>query len=128
MKTASFLASIVLASGPSTAHPADDQSLIGVYRGSIQTNGLMTASVGAELTIERIENGFVNATLETYVRAEAGSGCGKYAMRGTYQDNRLKLRGKGGPSDTCHFRLELIRDGGKLTGTTGPGFPVSLAR
>jgi hypothetical protein len=111
--------------------PADDQSLVGKYRGHIMTNGLMMAEVGIDLVIERVENGHVTATLTKYgMRAEAGGACnGDLKMRGMYINNKLKLGGRnGGDSGSCGLRFEATRDGDKLTGTTPNGFQVELSR
>ena len=111
--------------------PADEQSLVGTYRGHMHMDSGMMTEIGVDLVVERVENGRVTATLTQYnKRVEAGGACnGKFPMRGTFRDNKLTLGTRaGGDSGKCPFRFEAMKDGDKLVGTTARGVPIELAK
>ena len=110
---------------------SERQALLGTYRGHLHMDSGMMTEVGMDLVVEAVEKGRVTATLTLYnMRVEAAGSCnGKYPMKGRLDGNKLTLFARtGGDSGNCRFRLELVKEGDKLTGTSGRGSPIELAK
>ena len=110
---------------------ADEQALLGTYKGHMHMDSRMMTEVGMDLVIEHAEGGFVTATLTQYnKRVEAGGACnGKFPMKGTFRANKLRLRTKtGGDAGNCPFGFEAVKEGDKLIGRTGRGAQIELSK
>lgn len=112
-------ATAVFLAGHASVYAQD--TLIGKYSGNYEvqspTRGVETR--GMDLAIESIENGNVQGTVTRHLR---GGGCrGATPVEGTFKDNQLILKGKGGITADCAISLRLVSQGNKLTGTSGTG-------
>ena len=69
----------------------------------------------------RTQDGVVEGTASVL----AGQCASTYAMQGHYKENKLTMKGSGGP---CPFGFSATRSGDDLVGSTGAGFPLRLSR
>jgi hypothetical protein len=103
-------------------------TLVGKYAGNFDTQRPTgkIESRGMDLTITNIENERVKGSVTMY----AGGICsGAIPVEGTYKENQLLLRGKGGgAAGDCNVSFKLVSEGNKLTGTNGLGRRVELSK
>ena len=110
---------------------AEEQALLGTYKGHMHVDSGMMPEIGMDLVIEHAEGGRVTATLTQYnKRPEAAGSCnGKFPMKGTFRDNKLRLRtNTGGDGGNCPFRFEAVKEGDKLIGATPRGGRIELSK
>jgi hypothetical protein len=74
-----------------------------------------------EFVVLSVEQGAVKGTAKIF----AGQCAGSYDMQGTYENDKLTVKGAGGP---CPFGFNATREGKRLVGTTGAGTPLQLSK
>jgi hypothetical protein len=96
--------------------------LLGRYTGGFTVSkGPKSIQVGMELVLTTEEQGAVKGTAKLL----AGQCAGSYAMEGKFDNNKLDMKGSGGP---CPFGFSATKQGNKLVGATGAGAPLELSK
>ena len=128
MKRLVFAFFVVISMGNTAFLHADD-ALLGTYNGGFLYTGGITSSptqVGVRLVLNSVENGLVKGTATLL----GGGPCqGDYPMQGKYEGNKLGMisTAKGGRAGDCTFGFRAVKEGDKLTGTTG-GYAMTLSK
>lgn len=117
-----FLAVVSFLSSAHSIFAQTQDSVAGRYTGSFTAaRGPKPFEAGVELVVSNVEQGVVKGT----ARVLAGQCAGTYAMEGNFANNKLNMKGSGGP---CPFGFSATKEGNKLIGSTGAGAPLQLSK